>query len=72
MPRYYSDTEQGAVECLKVETTYDITQVKCVRKSNISNGVWVVDFFSGTRVIVYLAGHGDQKHSPFNDYIIER
>lgn len=72
MPRYYPDTEQGAVECLKAETTYDITQVKCVRKSNISDGVWAVDFLSGTRVIVYLAGHGFQKLSPFNDYIQDR
>lgn len=66
--KQYEDTKAGVLECLKDETTYDLTQVKSVFPDPHALGVWGVDLFSGTRVIVYLRGHGDNKDKPYNDF----
>lgn len=66
--KFYPDDKNGVLECLKDESTYDLTQVKHVMPDRIYPGVWAVDMLSGTRVIVYLKGHGDNKDKTYNDF----
>lgn len=67
-PGLYPDTKAGAIECLKNESTYDMTQVRQVKADPYYEGVWAVDLYSGTRVIVYLRGYGDNKDKTYNDF----
>lgn len=67
-PAQYPDTKQGAIDCLTNESTYDMTQVKGVKPDPYAKGVWAVDMYSGTRVIVYLMGYGENKDKTYNDF----
>lgn len=64
----YPDTREGAVQCLKDESTYDMTQVRQVIPDPSCKGVWAVDLYSGTRVIVYLKGYGYNENATMNDF----
>jgi hypothetical protein len=68
--KQYPDTEEGAVEYLEAQTCYDPEQVRKVTKSNISDGVYAIDFLSGTRVVVFLMGYGFQKDDSNNSFIV--
>ena len=68
--KLYPDNEDGVRDYLDAETPYSPEQIKKITKSNISAGVYAVDFLSGTRVVVYLMGYGFQKDASNNEVII--
>lgn len=67
MPKLFQDTAQGAIDCLKEESTYDTAGAKAVHDPH-AIGVWKVTLKDKTIVIVYLMGHGRQKDAPYNDF----
>lgn len=67
MPKLFPDTAQGAIDCLKHESTYDTSGAKAVHDP-YAVGVWKVTLRDKTTVIVYLMGHGKHADATYNDF----
>lgn len=68
--RQYPNTAQGALQCLRDESSYDKADldVAKVQEDQHALGTWCVDLPHKVRVIVYLKGWGRYSKSEYNDF----
>lgn len=62
-----ADTAASAIECLAQDSTYPTAGATAIPDPE-ARGVWLVTLADKSKVLVYLKGHGQQEHAPFDDF----